>query len=157
MYNGDAENGESDDAIIAKDSKLHPGCNYSKSYKKSCTSTSQNGLICESVRNIYRVCQNKAPALILNSKSTNNSSKGQEETESLPQFFDFLTELQKGINDPHNADLGSLLEKYQDSLNKYSVMKPPIRREPFQPNKPKKKWSIRDFERDDDDDGIERA
>jgi len=120
---------EEDDEVIAQDQKEHPNCSYSKSYSKSCSySSEKGGLVCESARQIFRVCATKAPVQILNSRSKNDSSKEDAQAAS--------------SSGPAPESLFDLFKDLQDVIHQQNQNQ----QQQQQQKKKEKKWSIADFD-----------
>ena len=131
---------EDDEVIIARDQKEHPNCSYSKSYSKSCSySSEKGGLVCESARQIFRVCANKAPVQILNTRSKNDSSKEDAQAAS--------------SSGPAPESLFDLFKDLQDVIHQQNQNQQQQQQQ--QQKKKEKKWSIADFDQGETGEGGE--
>lgn len=78
--------------IIENDKKLHPGCSYSQSLSKSCSSLGGNGMTCRTIQNLQRLCPNSRPEIIYSKEheeSSDKSSLGESSNfPSFPRIFD---------------------------------------------------------------------
>lgn len=66
---------DNENQIIEEDKKKNPNCSYSDAYQKSCSLNNEDGkFLCETIRNIERVCPNKKPIVIYSKKTVTNSN-----------------------------------------------------------------------------------
>lgn len=137
---GGGGGGKEEEEILARDQKDHPNCSYSKSFSKSCSySSEKGGLVCESARQIFRVCPNKPPVQILskNDSSTDSQTVSSSDPGSL---FDLFKDLQEAINKSDGSQHPSQSQQ---------------KRPQHQQQQQKKKWSIADFDKEEANDGGE--
>ena len=130
---GGGGGGKEEEEILARDQRDHPTCTYSKSFSKSCSySSEKGGLVCESARQIFRVCPNKPPFQILNSRK-NDSSNEDSQT----------------VSSSGTGSLFDLFKDLQEAINKSDGSQHPSQSQQKLPQKQKKKWSIADYDQEE--------
>ena len=67
--------------VMEKDAERYPHCFHSQSSSKSCTNNEAGKFVCDTLERVMRVCPNKEPAVIFESK------KSGEEGIPFPDFF----------------------------------------------------------------------
>lgn len=91
--------------VIAKDKESHPDCYYSESSQMKCSNSGeQGGLICETIRNIQRLCPKKKAVTIYSTKEQSRS----DESEGISGFGSFGADQGHQHMDPF-ALFGSML------------------------------------------------
>lgn len=73
---------DNDEEVIRIDQLKHPECNYSISISKSCFDK-DGSLVCETIKNITRLCPNSRPVNVYSKRSKTDSSVD-DELDGLP-------------------------------------------------------------------------
>ena len=68
--------------IIVEDQIKNPNCTYSSSFSKTCSTNNETGkFMCETIKNIQRICPEKSPITIYSQKSQYDTNS--EEMENI--------------------------------------------------------------------------
>ena len=124
-----------DDEAISQDRLNHPQCSYSRHLNRQCSYSSKQGMVCEQIRQVFRLCPGEPPRAILSVSSKEDGHQA-EATTPAP---------------PHDDDL---LRKFSDDIAR---LIPPFSPQPNAKHNAggskgggkQKPWSIKDFDKDE--------
>lgn len=79
---------QSEQEIINKDKKTYPHCNYSIDFSRVCSSQNGSDMVCETARNLQRLCPGKRPATIYTKREkVSGDDVDSNLTPSIPNLF----------------------------------------------------------------------
>lgn len=136
---GDNNKSLADEEAIAKDQVKHPGCGYSKSISRQCSFSSKEGLICDQLREIFRVCPGEPPRTILSVSSKEEKLPGQ----SSP------TSSSSSPTDEMLSKLSDEVAALEARLFRSAPAPSPKHNSSTARDGNQKPWSIKDFDKDE--------